>query len=107
MAWKRHDVRSATRRVNRIERQRVRTVVRRDRAAAWSRRRAWAAAVAGQVARLVTTAAMAAIAAAAAGIERAEQAWIRYEAQRAAKRAAAQRHAGDTGRVTVGEGSDA
>ena len=100
MAWKRRDVRAATRHAHRGERARVRAAVRRERAAAWARRRAWIAARAGDVARAFA----ADVEAAAAGIERAEQAWVRYETRRAAKRADA---AVTSRRVEMGEGSDA
>ncbi len=101
MAWKRSDVRRATRRAHRAERARVRGMVRAERAAAWGRRRAWVAARAGEVARAVG----AAIEASAAAIERAEAAWIRHEARRAAHRIADERVIGV--RAEAGEGSDA
>jgi type IV secretion system protein VirD4 len=103
MAWKRHDVRAATRRVHRAERARVRAVVRRKRTAAWARRRAWVAAGAGQLARAFA----AGIAAAAAGIERTEAAWIQHEARRAVKHttSGSTGSSGTSDRVTASAGA--
>ena len=97
MAWKRHDVRTATRRAHRGERQRVRAVMRTERAVVWSRRAAWLAARAVDLGRAI----VASIAAVAAGIERAEQAWMRREAKSLASRNQDAKHF-DSQRATVG-----
>jgi type IV secretion system protein VirD4 len=101
MAWKRHDVRTATRRAHRGERARVRAVVRAERSVMWSRRAAWLAARAADLSRAVVVS----VAAVAAGIERAEQAWIRREAKSIESRNPDAKHF-DSPRVTVGAAED-